>query len=805
MDALTGEAPVEAPSGGPGETPVPVIDEEAIPKRLRRPLDLARLVAAVALAAALFVFAYFATGTTAGLEEDLTEASRQLPPLVILVLNVIGGIGLLTLPVAVAVDLLVRGRGRQLLDALIALFVATTVLTVAAIIIDQFATDRVRVSLAGSLSEQDESLLPLYGGLVAFITVAGVMSRHRWNAIATVVVASLFIVTVLSGGINLAGVGLSVLLGWAIGLAARYTLGTPTTRPSGHVVAGTLLAAGFPLAELRATGGTDVGRHYRAKLRDERQLNVVVLDRDLEGAGLAQSVWRGLRLRDAPGRGAFNMRQALEQRALMSHACQTFQVPIPKLLLASEIGPDAAILAYEYLDGTRLEDLPPDALTDQDLEAAFQALRGLQDNHIAHRSLSPKTLLRQGPGEVALTSVGGGLLAPGDVTARIDVADMLCSLAAAVGPDRAVTVGRRVLGDEGLSRALPVLQPVALGHDVRPLVKDNKDLLPQLRDALVTLRPDGAIEQIQIERIKPRTLLTIVLGSVAGYLLLSQLAEVDVVGLFRDASWGWLAVAFAFSLATYPGSAWAVRGFVPERVPMGPTVAAQVAADFATLVTPPTLGTVAINLRFLQKHGIHPALATASLGVSQVAAFIVHITFMLGFGVAAGTQADFTFQPPRAVVLAGVAILVIVVGLVSLPPIRNRLWNRVAPLLRQVGPRMITVTQQPRKLLEGVGGIALVNAGYIGTLTACVYALGGDANIAAIAMVYLTGTVIGQAAPTPGGLGAVEAAMAAGLTAVGLASGLAVSAVLMYRVITFWLPTIPGWFALNYLTRKEML
>ena len=81
----------------------------------------------------------------------------------------------------------------------------------------------------------------------------------------------------------------------------------------------------------------------------------------------------------------------------------------------------------------------------------------------------------------------------------------------------------------------------------------------------------------------------------------------------------------------------------------------------------------------------------------------------------------------------------------------------------------------------------------------------GDLNVAAIAFVYLAGATIGQAAPTPGGLGAVEAALAAGLTAAGLPGGIAVSSVLLFRLITFWIPTIPGYAAFNWLTKKGYL
>jgi uncharacterized protein (TIRG00374 family) len=86
-------------------------------------------------------------------------------------------------------------------------------------------------------------------------------------------------------------------------------------------------------------------------------------------------------------------------------------------------------------------------------------------------------------------------------------------------------------------------------------------------------------------------------------------------------------------------------------------------------------------------------------------------------------------------------------------------------------------------------------------LIASVRAFTTDSSIAAIALVYLAGSIVGQAAPTPGGLGAVEAALAAGLTAAGIDPGIAISATLVFRLMTFWIPTIPGWFAFRNLQR----
>jgi glycosyltransferase 2 family protein len=91
-------------------------------------------------------------------------------------------------------------------------------------------------------------------------------------------------------------------------------------------------------------------------------------------------------------------------------------------------------------------------------------------------------------------------------------------------------------------------------------------------------------------------------------------------------------------------------------------------------------------------------------------------------------------------------------------------------------------------------------------LAASVRALGVDTvPIASLAVVYLTSSALGSVVPTPGGLGAVEAAMSAGLTAAGLPGAKAVAAVLLFRTVTFWLPVPAGWAAMHFLQRRDVL
>ena len=786
-----------------GQSPTLIIEDGVIPLRVRRPMDLARFVLAITLTFAIVLAAWFASSTSAGLDSDLSSTASLLPGFVVLLLNVIGGIGTLGLPIAASIALAVRKRLRQLFDSLLALLFSVIFLTTLATVVSTLDSPRLLTALTGSASQGGASTAPILGGLIAFITVARLMNRRPWSVLSVIVIGSVMIVTVLSSAIALAGMLISITIGWGIGLISRYALGTPTSRPSGVAIAQALERGGYPVITLLAQDTTRRGRRYQAVTRNGAVMRVTVFDRDMEGAGIVKAAWTAVRLREDQARGRFNMRRAVDHAALTSFAAQAAGAPEPRLLMASEINEDSYLLAYEYIEGSILRDV--DVVTDTDLEQTWRAVRTLHEHQISHRALDASNLIRGEDGAIWLAGHDGGAIAASDVSLRIDLAELLVTLAMLTNVERAVRTGRTVLGIAGLSRALPALQPVALSAPTRREVRKHKGLLVELRDSLIEIGTGEGVEPIQLQRIKPKTLVLAVVGTVAGYVLLTQLADVDLVQLFKTADWRWAVAALLFSLITYVGAAWSLAGFVPENIPLHRTVMAQLAGDFATLVSPPTLGAVAINMRFLQRAGLNPALAGASVGVSQVMAFIMHMLLLLGFGFAAGTQADFTFQPPKAVVIIVVVVAVIIVSLFTIPQVRRVTHERVGPLLREVGPRLLTVAQRPTKLLEGIGGIIVLNLAYIGVLYASVQAFGGNVSLAVIAVVYLAGATIGQAAPTPGGLGAVEAALTAGLTAAGLDGGVALSAVLLYRLVTFWIPTVPGYWAFTWLTKRGAL
>jgi len=86
-----------------------------------------------------------------------------------------------------------------------------------------------------------------------------------------------------------------------------------------------------------------------------------------------------------------------------------------------------------------------------------------------------------------------------------------------------------------------------------------------------------------------------------------------------------------------------------------------------------------------------------------------------------------------------------------------------------------------------------------------VQAFGGHATFVTVTVVTMVGGTLASAAPTPGGVGAVEAALIGGLAAFGVPAAVSVPSVLLYRVLTCWIPVFIGWPVMQWLTRNDMV
>jgi len=125
--------------------------------------------------------------------------------------------------------------------------------------------------------------------------------------------------------------------------------------------------------------------------------------------------------------------------------------------------------------------------------------------------------------------------------------------------------------------------------------------------------------------------------------------------------------------------------------------------------------------------------------------------------------------------------------------------------VRQTWPRLAQVLSQPWRLALGIGGNLLLTIAYVGAFDATLRAFGQSMPLIDVTVLFLLGNAVGAIFPTPGGLGAVEGALIAGLTTAGITPSLAASVVVIYRLISYWARIPMGYFAMGYLQRRGEL
>ncbi|MFF5360458.1 YbhN family protein [Streptomyces scabiei] len=272
------------------------------------------------------------------------------------------------------------------------------------------------------------------------------------------------------------------------------------------------------------------------------------------------------------------------------------------------------------------------------------------------------------------------------------------------------------------------------------------------------------------------------------------------------ARWPWLTVALGATCLTWVAAAVTRQGALVERLPAGRLLAAQFAAGAANHLLPTGLGASAVNLRFMTVCGVSLPRSSAALALYLLAESVARVGLLLALLLAfpralrlGPLLPDGTSTPllVAAVVTASAAVAVVL--LVRRP--RTAVFRFVRTALGEAR----SIHARPARVLALWGGSLAFPALQAGVLVAVGLALGLDIPVAHMALAYLAATVAVALVPTPGGLGSVEAALVVALVAAGGPVAVATAVVLAFRIITVWLPLLPGALTLGVLVRLKVI
>jgi glycosyltransferase 2 family protein len=789
---------------------------ELLAPLIRRTNDIFRLVLAAVFLAVIVASSLITRYEWVALERSISRIVGVLTPTQSNLVYLAYGIAIFILPFVILIGLIV-GRQWKLLAAYAA---AGTIAIVALSITGNGISaprwhfddiDRLHTLLSQFLDDPRWIAM-----LAAVLTVSGPWLPARWRRWWWTLLLAFVPIHLAVSAVVPARSLLGLAVGWFVGALTVLVVGTPALEVPLDGAVRALARRGFVvsrLAVVRPAGPgplvlSAVGKEVSAAPDAEPAEATAVVEMygpNQRSGGAVRQIWRWLRLRKtetAPLQTS--MRRAVEHRALMAIAIGDLGLANSTTTALATLDRGWTLYAHSQPRGIAVDETSADEAL---ALPVWQALGLLHHDQISHGDLRGHEVTIEN-GTALFGGFGNAEFGATEAQLQTDIAALLVTTTAVFDAETAVAAAIEVFDKDAVLIASRRLTKTAVPKRIRDAVPDANAIMASARDEVK--RQTGA-DQIKAETITRFTRAQVVqLVLLVGLVYVAYPFISTVPAFFaelRTANYWWALLGLIVSALTYVGAAAALWACASNMVSFRNLAIMQVANTFAATTTPAGVGGLALSTRFLQKGGLGALRATAAVALMQSVQVITHVTLLILFSIVAGTSANLSHFVPSPIVLyliAGVA-LGVVGAFMFVPRLRSWLGTAVRPRLKEVGVELVELMREPKRLAIIVAGCATTTLGAALALFASIAAFGGGTTFVTVTVVTMIGGTLASAAPTPGGVGAVEAALIGGLAAFGLSPAVAVPSVLLYRVLTCWLPVFIGWPVMRWLTANDMI
>lgn len=772
----------------------------------RRTNDILRLFSALLFLALVITCSVITRPQWIALERSLSQIVGVLSPTQSDLVYLVYGFAIVALPFMILIGLVVARQWKLLGAYATAGLLAILLLSIS---VPRIAAPRWHFDVPDRLSTLPAQFLddPRWiGMLAAVLTVSGPWQPARWRrwwwALLLAFVPIHLVVSAIVPARSL--VGLAV--GWVVGASVVLVVGTPALEVPLDAAVRAMGRRGFAV-----TGLTVVRPAGRGPLvldagceRSERAAVVELYGPHQRSGGTLRQLWGKLRLRDTETAPLLaSMQRAVEHRALMTIAIGGIGLANTSTIAVATLPRGWVLYAHEPPRGVPLDR----CATPPPVRRTWEALHALNCEQMAHGDLRGNEITVDDD-----TVLFGGFHSAeyGATEAQLqsDIAHLLVTTSDVYDPKSAVAAAIDVFGKDTVLTASRRLTKVAVPRPIRKSIADAGSVISETRAEVKRQTGADQIKTQTITRFTRSQIIQLVLFGALGYVAYPFISTAPTFfNQLKTANWWWALLGLAVSALTYVGAAAALWACTDGTVKFWRLSIVQVANTFAATTTPAGVGGLALSTRYLQKSGLTAMRATAAVALQQAVQVIVHLGLLILFSAVAGASMNLKHFVPSATLLyliGGVA-LGIVGTLLFVPKSRRWLATEVRPKLTEVTSDLFKLAREPRRLALILLGCAGTTLGAALALWASVEAFGGGTTFVAVTVVTMVGGTLASAAPTPGGVGAVEAALIGGLAAFGVPAATAVPSVLLYRVLTCWLPVFVGWPVMRWLTQNEMV
>jgi uncharacterized protein (TIRG00374 family) len=772
----------------------------------RRTNDILRLVLSAALLAIVITSSLVTRTRWDELEKSISRIVGVLTPTQSDVVYLVYGVAILALPFMILIGLILARQWKLLGPYAAAALIAFLALSITG---KRLAAPQWHFDLSDRLRTVLDQFLddPRWiGMLAAVLTVSGPWLPARWRHWWWTLLLAFIPIHLVVSAIVPARSLLGLAVGWFVGALVVLVSGTPALEVPLDGAVRAMAKRGFVVSGLTVVRPAGSGPLVLSAVTEDPDATAVVemYGPHQRSGGALRQAWRLLRLRGsetAPLQAS--MRRAVEHRALMAIAVGDLGVANTSTIAVGTLDRGWTLYAHKRIRGVPLNE----CATSTPVAQVWESLRKLQDHQISHGDLRDKEITVSN-GAVLFGGFGSAEYGANDNQLQSDIAQLLVTTSALYGADSAVGAAIDALGKDTVLTASRRLTKTAVPKHIRESVNDAGAVISRSRAAVMRQTGTEKIKAETITRFSRSQLIQLVLLVALVYVAYPFISTVPTFfSALSRANWWWAVLGLAISASTYVGAAAALWASADEKVNFWRLSIAQVANTFAATTTPAGVGGLALSTRILQKSGLSTVRATTAVALQQSMQVIMHVLLLIFFSTVAGAGTDLSHFVPKATVLyliAGVA-LGIVGTFLLVPRLRRWLATDLGPKLKEITADLIEVAREPKRMALIVLGCTGTTLGAALALWASVKAFGGDTTFVTVTVVTMVGGTLASAAPTPGGVGAVEAALIGGLAAFGVPAAVGVPSVLLYRVLTCWLPVFVGWPVMRWLTKNDMV
>ncbi|MET0455302.1 MAG: lysylphosphatidylglycerol synthase transmembrane domain-containing protein [Mycobacterium sp.] len=778
---------------------------------IRRTNDIFRLTLAFVFLAAVITSSLITRNDWVALERSISSIVGVLTPTQSNLVYLAYGIAILALPFMIFIGLVTARQWR-----LLAAYGAAGLIAVVALSFNSsgFAAPRWHFDLNDRLDTLLSQFLddPRWiAMLAAVLTVSAPWLPARWRRWWWALLLAFVPIHLVVSAVVPARSLLGLAVGWFVGALTVLVVGTPALEvPLDGAVRAMVkrgcLVTGLTVVRPAGPGPLVLWASCEDSDVDEASRTIVELyGPNQRSGGIVRQIWRRLRLRNSETAPLHaSMRRAVEHRGLMAIAIGELGLANNTTVALAALDRGWTLYAHSPARGVAIDQSSADESL---VTPVWQALGVLHGHQISHGDLRGKEITIDDGGAL-FGGFGSAEYGATAVLLQADVATLLVTTTAIFGAQPAV---RAAIGEFGAAAVLDAsrrLTKSAVPRHIRESVSDPATVIESARAEVMHQTGADQIKAETITRFTRTQMIQLVLLVALVYVAYPFISTVPAFfSELRTANWWWALLGLTVSALTYVGAAAALWACASGSVSFRNLTIMQVANTFAATTTPAGVGGLALSTRFLQKGGLGTVRATAAVALQQSVQVITHVGLLILFSVVAGTSANLEHFVPSTTVLyllGGVA-LGIVGTFTFVPKLRRWLGMAVRPRLKEVGGELVDLVREPKRCAIIVAGCAATTLGAALALWASVHAFGGDTTFVTVTVVTMIGGTLASAAPTPGGVGAVEAALIGGLAAFGVSAAIAVPSVLLYRVLTCWLPVFVGWPVMRWLTRNDMI